>query len=298
MSGSYSMYNVILLCTSGSQTLSQKLVNSVYSSMDGQNLSWLCDHEAVCFHVEKKSTAHYEIWSQLQRIKIDMVFQKKENHFKSLLLADMDSTMIEQECIDELADMCGVGSEVKKITTRAMNGELGFHDALNERVSLLAQCPTSVVEQVLEKRITLRSGGKTLVSTMKANGAYTALVSGGFTAFSIPIGTNLGFDEQHANILVEENGVFTGKVAEPILGKNEKVNQLNRLVKERGLMHSDVLAVGDGANDLGMLAIAGIGVAMHAKPIVAEKCDIVINHCDLSSLLYLQGYKKEDFVST
>ena len=194
--------------------------------------------------------------------------------------------------------MCGVGSEVKKITTRAMNGELGFNDALNERVSLLAQCSSSIVEQVLEKRITLRSGGKTLVSTMKANGAYTALVSGGFTAFSIPIGTNLGFDEQHANILVEENGFFTGKVAEPILGKNEKVNQLNRLVKERGLMHSDVLAVGDGANDLGMLAIAGIGVAMHAKPIVAEKCDIVINHCDLSSLLYLQGYKKEDFVST
>ena len=291
------MYNVILLCTSGSETLSQKLVNSVYSSMDGQNLSWLCDDEAVCFQVEKKSTAHYEIWSQLQRIKIDMVFQKKENHFKSLLLADMDSTMIEQECIDELADMCGVGSEVKKITTRAMNGELGFHDALNERVRLLAQCPSSKVEQVLEKRITFRPGGKTLVSTMKANGAYTALVSGGFTAFSIPIGTNLGFDEQHANVLVEENGGFTGKVAEPILGKNEKVNQLNRLVKERGLMHSDVLAVGDGANDLGMLAIAGIGVAMHAKPIVAEKCDIVINHCDLSSLLYLQGYKKEDFVS-
>ena len=292
------MYSVILLCTGGTEILSQKLVNSVYSSMDGQNLSWLCDDEAVCFDVEKKSTAHYEIWSQLQRIKIDMVFQKKGNHFKSLLLADMDSTMIEQECIDELADMCGVGSEVKKITTRAMNGELGFHDALNERVSLLAQCSSSIVEQVLEKRITLRSGGKTLVSTMKANGAYTALVSGGFTAFSIPIGVNLGFDEQNANILVEENGVFTGKVAEPILGKNEKVNQLNRLVKERGLMHSDVLAVGDGANDLGMLEIAGIGVAMHAKPIVAEKCDIVINHCDLSSLLYLQGYKKEDFVST
>lgn len=292
------MYSVILLCTGGTEILSQKLVNSVYSSMDGQNLSWLCDDEAVCFDVEKKSTAHYEIWSQLQHIKIDMVFQKKENHFKSLLLADMDSTMIEQECIDELADMCGVGSEVKKITTRAMNGELGFNDALNERVSLLAQCSSSIVEQVLEKRITLRSGGKTLVSTMKANGAYTALVSGGFTAFSIPIGVNLGFDEQNANILVEENGVFTGKVAEPILGKNEKVNQLNRLVKERGLMHSDVLAVGDGANDLGMLEIAGIGVAMHAKPIVAEKCDIVINHCDLSSLLYLQGYKKEDFVST
>ena len=292
------MYSVILLCTGGTEILSQKLVNSIYSSMDGQNLSWLCDDEAVCFDVEKKSTAHYEIWSQLQHIKIDMVFQKKENHFKSLLLADMDSTMIEQECIDELADMCGVGSEVKKITTRAMNGELGFNDALNERVSLLAQCSSSIVEQVLEKRITLRSGGKTLVSTMKANGAYTALVSGGFTAFSIPIGVSLGFDEQNANTLVEENGVFTGKVAEPILGKNEKVNQLNRLVKERGLMHSDVLAVGDGANDLGMLEIAGIGVAMHAKPIVAEKCDIVINHCDLSSLLYLQGYKKEDFIST
>mgnify|MGYP001440177887 FL=1 len=292
------MYNVMLLCSDEKGALTQHLANSVYSSMDGQDLLWLGNHEAICFNIEKKSNAHLKIWSHLQLLKIDMVVQKKETHFKSLLLADMDSTMIEQECIDELADMYGVGSEVKKITMRAMNGELAFQDALKERVALLAECPNTVVEEVLEQRITLRPGGKTLVNTMKANGAYTALVSGGFTAFSVPVGEILGFDEQHANILHEENGIFTGQVIDPILGKNEKVNRLKSLVKDRGLSQKDVLAVGDGANDLGMLEIAGMGVAMHPKPIVAEKCDIVINHCDLTSLLYLQGYRKEEFVGT
>jgi phosphoserine phosphatase len=245
--------------------------------LGGQDLLWLGHNEAVCFNVEKQRNEFSSVWAELQLLKIDMVIRKKENHFKSLLLADMDSTMIEQECIDELADMYGVGSKVRKITTRAMNGELGFQDALNERVALLAQA---------------------LVSTMKSNGAYTALVSGGFTAFSNPVSEILGFDEHHANILVEENGIFTGQVADPILGRNEKVNRLNLLVQDRGLSHKDVLAVGDGANDLGVLELAGMGVAMHAKPIVAEKCDIVINHCDLTSLLYLQGYRKEDFVET
>ena len=292
------MYHVVLLCSDEKGALTQHLANSVYSSMDGQDLLWLGNHEAICFNIEKKSNAHLKIWSHLQLLKIDMVVQKKETHFKSLLLADMDSTMIEQECIDELADMYGVGSEVKKITMRAMNGELAFQDALKERVALLAECPNTVVEEVLEQRITLRPGGKTLVNTMKANGAYTALVSGGFTAFSVPVGEILGFDEQHANILHEENGIFTGQVIDPILGKNEKVNRLKSLVKDRGLSQEDVLAVGDGANDLGMLEIAGMGVAMHPKPIVAEKCDIVINHCDLTSLLYLQGYRKEEFVGT
>ena len=288
----------MLLCSDEKGALTQHLANSVYSSMDGQDLLWLGNHEAICFNIEKKSNAHLKIWAHLQLLKIDMVVQKKETHFKSLLIADMDSTMIEQECIDELANMCGVGSEVKKITMRAMNGELAFQDALKERVALLAECPNTVVEEVLEQRITLRPGGKTLVNTMKANGAYTALVSGGFTAFSVPVGEILGFDEQHANILHEENGIFTGQVIDPILGKNEKVNRLKSLVKDRGLSQKDVLAVGDGANDLGMLEIAGMGVAMHPKPIVAEKCDIVINHCDLTSLLYLQGYRKEEFVGT
>ena len=292
------MYHVMLLCSDEKGALTQHLANSVYSSMDGQDLLWLGNHEAICFNIEKKSNAHLKIWSHLQLLKIDMVVQKKETHFKSILLADMDSTMIEQECINELADMYGVGSEVKKITMRAMNGELAFQDALKERVALLAECPNTVVEEVLEQRITLRPGGKTLVNTMKANGAYTALVSGGFTAFSVPVGEILGFDEQHANILHEENGIFTGQVIDPILGKNEKVNRLKSLVKDRGLSQKDVLAVGDGANDLGMLEIAGMGVAMHPKPIVAEKCDIVINHCDLTSLLYLQGYRKEEFVDT
>ena len=288
------MYNVILICSDETGALTQHLVNSVYSSMDGQDLKWLGNHEAICFNIEKKSNAHRKIWSHLQLLKIDMVVQKKETHFKSLLLADMDSTMIEQECIDELADMYGVGSEVRKITMRAMNGELGFQDALKERVALLAECPNTVVEEVLEQRITLRPGGKTLVNTMKANGAYTALVSGGFTAFSVPVGEILGFDEQYANILHEENGIFTGQVINPILGKNEKVNRLKSLVKDRGVSQKDVLAVGDGANDLKMIREAGIGVAFNGKKVLEQNSDAVFNYTNLTGLLFLQGYKESE----
>ena len=216
---------------------------------------------------------------------------------KQVLLADMDSTMIQQECIDELAAEAGVGDRVAKITARAMNGELDFEAALLERVSLLKDLPEATIETVLDKRITLMPGGATLLATMKANGAHCALVSGGFTAFTAAIADRLGFDEHHANTLLAENGTLTGDVTRPILGREAKVEALHRITKARGIKPNDVLAVGDGANDLGMLQLAGTGVALHAKPVVQEQAKHRINHGDLTALLFIQGYAKAEFAT-
>lgn len=205
--------------------------------------------------------------------------------------------MIRQECIDELADEAGVGERVKDITARAMNGELDFEGALTERVGLLKGLDEGVIGKVLAERITLMPGGKALLATMKAHGAYAALVSGGFTAFTARVAAELGFDENRANTLLVENGVLSGDVARPILGREAKVQALREITARLGLAHDDVMAVGDGANDLGMLGLAGAGVALHAKPSVAAECDIRINHGDLSALLFIQGYGHADFVA-
>lgn len=214
---------------------------------------------------------------------------------KRLLVADMDSTMIDQECIDELADMIGVKDRVAAITARAMNGEIAFEPALRERVALLEGLSTDVIGHVIETRITLAAGGRTLVATMAAHGARTALVSGGFTAFTSRIAASMGFDIHRANTLLHANGKLTGKVAEPILGQQAKVDALMEFSVEIGSTPDDALAVGDGANDLGMIAIAGMGVALHAKPSVAAEAPIRISHGDLTALLYLQGYRRSDF---
>lgn len=205
--------------------------------------------------------------------------------------------MIQQECIDELAEEAGVGAYVKEITARAMNGELGFDGALRERVGLLKGLDESVIQQVLDTRIQLMPGGKTLLATMKANGAYAALVSGGFTAFTAKVAAMLGFDENRANTLLIEDGKLTGKAADPILGREAKVEALHDITARLGLSREDVVAVGDGANDLGMLGLAGFGVALHAKPSVAAECDIRINHGDLTALLYVQGYGADEFIN-
>jgi phosphoserine phosphatase len=208
----------------------------------------------------------------------------------------MDSTMIQQECIDELADVAGVGDHVKAITARAMNGELDFEGALIERVGLLKDLDESVIQTVIDTRITFMPGGKTILATMKENGGYAALVSGGFTAFTAYVAASHGFDENRANTLLIEAGKLTGDVGRPILGREAKVEALHEITARLGITAEDVMAVGDGANDLGMLGLAGAGVALHAKPSVAAECDIRINHGDLTALLYLQGYAKSEFV--
>ena len=253
---------------------------------------WLADGDAAEFEAFPRLP---EFMVELRRHPIDAATVSIHNRRKRLLLADMDSTMIHQECIDELGVVAGVGDRIKAVTARAMRGELDFEEALRERVALLKGLDTSIIAQLLRERITLMEGGKTLLATMKANGAYAALVSGGFTAFTGPVAAQLGFHENRANTLMEQYGKLTGEVAKPILGQQAKLDALREIAAARGLVPSDVIAVGDGANDLAMLSEAGLGVALHAKPHVQESSLLRINHGDLTALLYLQGYKKAQF---
>jgi phosphoserine phosphatase len=230
---------------------------------------------------------------------VDAVVQPTEHRRKRLFLADMDSTMIGQECIDELADHAGLKAHVAAITERAMRGEIAFEPALRERVALLKGLPVTVVDDVIAKRIVLTPGGRTLVATMRAHGAYTCLVSGGFTLFTGRIGAAIGFDENHANVLmVDGDSKFAGTVQEPILGKDAKLATLNRLRQRLGLARADVIAVGDGANDIPMLEAAGLGVAYHGKPAVAAAASARIDHADLTALLYMQGYSRTEFAES
>lgn len=228
---------------------------------------------------------------------IDVVVQSQMHRRKRLFLADMDSTMIGQECIDELADFAGFKPQVAAITERAMRGEIAFEPALRERVAVLKGLAQSVVDEVIAKHIVLTPGGRTLVATMKANGAYTCLVSGGFTLFTNRIGAMIGFDENRANtLLVDGGGRLQGLVAEPILGRDAKLETLNELRRQFQLTREDTLAIGDGANDIPMIEAAGLGVAYHAKPVVAEAAAARIDHGDLTALLYTQGYSRAEFV--
>lgn len=228
---------------------------------------------------------------------VDVIIQNAGSRRKQVLIADMDSTMIDQECIDELADEVGIKAAVAAITARSMNGEIAFEPALRERVALLAGLETAVIGRIIKRRITLASGGLELVRTMRANGAYTALVSGGFESFTQPIAAMIGFHENRANKLLEQGGRLTGFVAEPILGRPAKADALNEIAAGRGLTPADAIAVGDGANDLDMLRLAGSGVALHAKPVVAAEARMRIDHGDLTALLYIQGYRQEEFVA-
>jgi phosphoserine phosphatase len=275
--------------------LDRTTVESLRNAWGGGDAIWLDPGVAAEFAVEAMPDTRWEVWQSLQTMGIDLVVQPALGRRKRLLIADMDSTMIEQECIDELADEAGVGAHVAGITARAMNGELDFEDALRERVGLLKGLPEAVIGQVIRDRITLMSGGPVLLATMKAHGAYAALVSGGFTAFTAAIAATLGFDENRANTLIIENGVLSGRVADPILGRAAKVQALQEISSRLGITPAEAIAVGDGANDLGMLGLAGAGVALHAKPSVQAECDIRINHGDLTALLYLQGYAREEF---
>lgn len=290
------MFAVTLLASPAAPTLDSATIEALRGAWGGAPARWLSGGEAAEFMMPEVPGNRWEVWEGLQARGIDMMVQPAEGRCKRLLLADMDSTMIAQECIDELADMAGVGAQVAEITARAMNGELEFEGALTARVALLAGMDATVVARVLDERITLVPGGRMLVATMRAHGGHAALVSGGFTAFTGAVAAWLGFDEHRANTLQVEGGHLTGRVVPPILGRAAKIAALQEIVARLGITAADVLAVGDGANDLGMLGLAGAGVALHAKPAVAAQCDLRVNHGDLTALLYLQGYAREAFV--
>ena len=289
------MFTCTLIARPGG--LETHLIDALRNAWGGGDALWLAPGEAAEFGLPNVPENRWQVWDDLQQLGIDMVVQPSAGRRKMMLLADMDSTMIEQECIDELADQAGVGDHVKAITARAMNGELDFNAALTERVALLRGLPVGVIDEVLQHRITYMPGGAVLLATMKANGAHAALVSGGFTAFTEKVAAHLGFDEHRANVLLTDGATLSGQVALPILGREAKVEALNTITARLGLAPADVLAVGDGANDLGMLGLAGTGVALHAKPAVAAQCDMRINHGDLTALLFLQGYTQAQFVT-
>ncbi len=289
------MFIATLLTNPETPHLDRVAVESLRNAWGGGDAIWLDPGVAAEFPVETVPANLWEVWQGFQAMGIDLAVQVAEGRKKRLLIADMDSTMIQQECIDELADEAGVGAYVASITARAMNGELDFESALRERVGLLKGLDEAVIARVIRDRITLMPGGPVLVATMRAHGAYAALVSGGFTAFTGAIAGVLGFDENRANTLLAEGGKLTGAVSDPILGRAAKVQALEEISARLGFTPREAIAVGDGANDLGMLGLAGTGVALHAKPSVQAECPVRVNHGDLTALLYLQGYARDQF---
>jgi len=263
-------------------------------------LNWLSDSEAceVAFSAPEQfdaTTTELAVRAALSDLAIDIAFVPALNRKKKLLVADMDSTIIEQECIDELADVAGIGHKVADITARAMTGELDFQDALRARLALLKDLPETAIIEVISKRLTFTPGARTLVQTMKANGAITALLSGGFTHFSSYVSKICGFDEHQANILEIKDGKLTGSAVEPIMDKNQKKRSLAQLTVMNGMTFADTMAVGDGANDLPMLLRSSMGVALHGKPTVRNGAKYRIDYGDLTALLFMQGYKRDEF---
>ncbi|HEY8574772.1 MAG TPA: phosphoserine phosphatase SerB [Devosia sp.] len=284
-----------LIADPSDSELDPTLAASVVRETGGE-LNWL-NHSIACEIIAPESTDPLPIAREIIGTRrVDAALVPAENRRKQILIADMDSTMINEECIDELAAALGIKAQVADITDRAMRGELDFAQALDTRVALLKGLERKVIEEIRRENITLAPGGRALVQTMREYGAYTSLVSGGFTFFADYFAKRIGFHEAIANVLEFDGDALTGTVSKPIVDKNTKRERLLALAAERNLPLSQTIAVGDGANDLDMIRIAGFGVALHAKPAVAAEAGICIDHGDLTALLYLQGYSEEEIV--
>jgi phosphoserine phosphatase len=284
-----------LIANPADPALDVRLVAAIQHETHGE-INWL--HQGVaCELISPKAADPVGIARTIIGARpIDVAQLPLANRRKRLLVADMDSTMINEECIDELADAVGIKAEVAAITDRAMNGEIDFAEALRTRVALIKGLNRRVIEEIRRERITLAPGGRALVQTMKTHGAYTALVSGGFSLFADHFAERIGFDEAIANNLEFDGDLLSGSVSEPIVDKSTKLDRLLTLAAEKQIPMAETMSVGDGANDLDMILAAGLGVALHAKPFVAEQAAARIDHGDLTALLYLQGYPDEDFV--
>jgi phosphoserine phosphatase len=292
---------LVLLCNPARPTLDENIVEAAVRILRSGGAmvgtpDWLAPEIACDIPFDGPPDGSlYGSGSGLGMTGIDAVVVPAAYRRKRLLVADMESTIIENEMLDELADFLGLREPIAAITARAMNGEIDFAAALNERVGLLKGLPVARLDEAAQ-RIRFTPGAATLVATMKADGAYCALVSGGFTHFTALVREALGFDYDGANILCHDGATLAGTVEPPILGKEAKLAALNELCAQRGIAPDDAVAAGDGANDLPMLKAAGLGVAFHAKPIVAAAVHARIRHGDLTALLYLQGYRQSDFV--
>jgi len=299
-------YALVLTAPPGSGLLGQTEIMAVRGELAGEAVldeGWLAEGEAwEALLARPDDLGSHDLMSRVaavlgtRPIDANLVHADLATRRKRLLIADMDSTIIGQECIDEMGDVLGIKARIAAITERAMRGELDFEGALRERMSLLAGLGEADLQHIFDTRITLTPGARTLVATMRANGAFAALVSGGFTFFTSRVAKAVGFDIDRANQLEMADGCLTGRVAEPILGREAKLFALQAFARERGIDAPLTLAVGDGANDLAMIRAAGLGVAFRAKPVVAAEAHASIVHGDLTGLLYLQGYRKREFV--